>query len=79
MKNLNQKGYTLVELLIVIAVFCVIPAYIFGVPWLILKAYTYAIVGPFHTPVLTYWQVFAILFILNIVTGLFKVSLKKKS
>lgn len=75
---LNQKGYTLVELLIVICVFIAIPTYIFGVPYLVWKAYLYAVVAPFHTPSLTYWQVFAILFILQVLSGFLKVSFKHK-
>ena len=67
----------MLKLLVVILMLLCIPAYIFIVPWLVWKAYLFAIVAPFHTPVLTYWQVFAILFILNIITGFVKFTVKK--
>lgn len=78
MKRLNESGATLIEYLTVLLAFLMIPGYIFGIPYLVWKAYLYAIVIPFHSPVLTYWQVFCILFIIQVFGGLFKITIKKK-
>jgi hypothetical protein len=76
MKSLNQKGFTVVEL--VILILFLIPLAIFGIPWLVWKAWIWIAEGTFGWPMLSYWQVFAIWFILAMIGNMFRTTVKKE-
>lgn len=79
MSRLNQKGYTLVELFIVIFYLVMIPVMIFGVPWLIHWFWMNVGTAIWHWPVLSYWQIFVGYLIFMILTGQLKFTFKSRS
>jgi prepilin-type N-terminal cleavage/methylation domain-containing protein len=77
MKKLNQGGFTLVELLIVVFMLVVIPASLFGVPWLLHWAWMNVGVVVWHWPSLTYWQIFVVYFLFLLITSRFRITCKR--
>lgn len=61
---------------IIIAV--VIAIALFLTPWLFMIAWNFVAPALFSGPVLSYWQSFAIIFILQLISGLFKLSVKRE-
>lgn len=78
-KMKNQTGFTLIEILIVVLIVVIIPAWIFFVPWIFMKAWNLAAVPVFHAPIITYWQAFGIWLILSIIGSAFRAVTGGKS
>lgn len=73
--RLNDSGFTLIELIVVVVCVVLIPLVLFGIPWLMHYLWLEIAVAHYNKPDLGYWGWFAIMILMAWIFGLGQVRI----